>query len=187
MVRFTASGAQDSKIQPNHQVQMFLRCDVAATIALARAGRRSMTPRSTTREGQRSRVTTYPADRFSRRVARDVSRGTTSGSTRGVSSRRTRCPDQRPSARVLGRLPITCPAQDGAYTYERGPSVFAVQWRCGKSRGGLQSGGDCVAAVGFRGPMKSAEGNRDEDCKQRPFLSVIVHTDSGVTFPFAEN
>ena len=48
-------------------------------------------------------------------------------------------------------------------------------------------GGDCVAAVGFRGPMKSAEGNRDEDCKQRPFLSVIVHTDSGVTFPFAEN
>ena len=132
MVRFTASGAQDSKIQPNHQVQMFLRCDVAATIALARAGRRSMTPRSTTREGQRSRVTTYPADRFSRRVARDVSRGTTSGSTRGVSSRLIALIKDHQLACSEGCQSHvrrkTAPILD-----ERGPSVFAVQWRCGKT------------------------------------------------------
>ena len=60
LVGLIASGARGSKIQPDHHVQMFLRCNVAATIALARAGRRSMTPRSPTREEHRSQ---YRAER----------------------------------------------------------------------------------------------------------------------------
>jgi len=64
VVAFTASGARCSKIQPDQHVQMFLRCDVAATIALARAGRRSMTPRSPTREEQRSECRAQRVVRF---------------------------------------------------------------------------------------------------------------------------
>ena len=60
LVGLIASGTRGSKIQPDHHVQVFLRCDVAATIALARAGRRSMTPRSPTREEHRSQ---YRAER----------------------------------------------------------------------------------------------------------------------------